>query len=110
MPKKWCPYSTYLSSSQLARIMAIIQQQRQQQQVGVGGATPGGGNPKLSPSHIGGGVSKQSMVDPLPHAGMGGNLPDLHAKSQGMYSGRSSRQSLRFDLMSNCPVSAWIDS
>ncbi|XP_038129725.1 trinucleotide repeat-containing gene 6B protein-like [Cyprinodon tularosa] len=81
------PLRQQTDPQQLARIMAIIQQQRQQQQVGVGGATPGGGNPKLSPSHIGGGVSKQSMVDPLPHAGMGGNLPDLHAKSQGMYSG-----------------------
>ncbi|XP_014838571.1 PREDICTED: trinucleotide repeat-containing gene 6B protein-like isoform X2 [Poecilia mexicana] len=80
------PLRQQTDPQQLARIMAILQQ-RQQQQVGVGGATPGGGNSKLSPSHLGGGVSKQSMVDPLPHTGMGGPLSDLHAKSQGMYSG-----------------------
>lgn len=72
-------------SSQLARIMAILQQQRQQG--GVGGAA-GGGNPKLSPSHLGGGLSKPPLGDPLPHSGMGGALSDLHAKTQGMYSGR----------------------
>ncbi|XP_070836512.1 trinucleotide repeat-containing gene 6B protein-like isoform X2 [Chaetodon trifascialis] len=71
---------------QLARIMAILQQQRQHQQSGVGGVA-GGGSSKLSPSHMGGGLSKQAMVDPLPHPGMGGPLSDLHAKSQGMYSG-----------------------
>lgn len=75
-------------SSQLARIMAILQQQRQQQG-GVGGAAAGGGNPKLSPSHLGGGLSKQPLGDPLPHSGMGGALSDLHAKTQGMYSGRT---------------------
>lgn len=79
-------------SSQLARIMAILQQQRQHQQGGVGGAAAGGGNSKLSPSHLGGGLSKQPMVDPLPHPGMGGPLSDLHAKTQGMYSGESNRQ------------------
>ncbi|XP_059203255.1 trinucleotide repeat-containing gene 6B protein-like [Centropristis striata] len=72
---------------QLARIMAILQQQRQHQQGGVGGAAAGGGSSKLSPSHLGGGLSKQPMVDPLPHPGMGGPLSDLHAKTQGMYSG-----------------------
>ncbi|GAA6215573.1 trinucleotide repeat-containing gene 6B protein-like [Lates japonicus] len=72
---------------QLARIMAILQQQRQHQQGGVGGAAVGGGSSKLSPSHLGGGLSKQPMVDPLPHPGMGGPLSDLHAKTQGMYSG-----------------------
>ncbi|XP_055008777.1 trinucleotide repeat-containing gene 6B protein-like isoform X2 [Boleophthalmus pectinirostris] len=72
---------------QLARIMAILQQQRQQQQTGVGGQAPIGGNSKLSPSHLGGGISKQSIVDPLQHPGMGGPLSDIHAKSQGMYSG-----------------------
>ncbi|KAA8584847.1 hypothetical protein FQN60_003541 [Etheostoma spectabile] len=73
---------------QLARIMAILQQQRQHQQGGVGGATAaGGGSSKLSPSHLGGGLSKQPMVDPLSHPGMGGALSDLHAKTQGMYSG-----------------------
>ncbi|XP_042249930.1 trinucleotide repeat-containing gene 6B protein-like [Thunnus maccoyii] len=68
---------------QLARIMAILQQQRQHQHGGVGGAA--GGSSKLSPSHLG--LSKQPMVDPLPHPGMGGPLSDLHAKTQGMYSG-----------------------
>uniref|UniRef100_A0A3B3ZHX2 TNRC6 PABC binding domain-containing protein n=1 Tax=Periophthalmus magnuspinnatus TaxID=409849 RepID=A0A3B3ZHX2_9GOBI len=72
---------------QLARIMAILQQQRQQQQSGVGGQAPIGGNSKLSPSHLGGGISKQSIVDPLQHPGMGGPLSDLHTKAQGMYSG-----------------------
>ncbi|XP_023144468.2 trinucleotide repeat-containing gene 6B protein-like [Amphiprion ocellaris] len=72
---------------QLARIMAILQQQRQHQQGGVGGAAPGGGSSKLSPSHLGGGLSKQAMVEPLPHPGIGGPLSDLHAKTQGMYSG-----------------------
>uniref|UniRef100_A0A3B4UUA1 Trinucleotide repeat containing adaptor 6Bb.1 n=1 Tax=Seriola dumerili TaxID=41447 RepID=A0A3B4UUA1_SERDU len=72
---------------QLARIMAILQQQRQHQQGGVGGAAAGGGSSKLSPSHLGGSLSKQPMVDPLPHPGMGGPLSDLHAKTQGMYSG-----------------------
>lgn len=67
--------------------MAILQQQRQQQG---GGTTAGGGNSKLSPSHLGGGLSKQPMGDPLPHSGMGGALSDLHAKTQGMYSGRYS--------------------
>ncbi|TWW69484.1 Trinucleotide repeat-containing gene 6B protein [Takifugu flavidus] len=69
----------------LARIMAILQQQRQQPG-GVGGPAAGGGNPKLSPSHLGGGLSKQPMGDTLPHSGMGGALSDLHAKTQGMYS------------------------
>ncbi|KAF7649343.1 hypothetical protein LDENG_00143020 [Lucifuga dentata] len=72
---------------QLARIMAVLQQQRQHQQGGVGGASAGGGTSKLSPSHLGGGLSKQTLVDPLPHPGMGGPLSDLHAKTQGMYSG-----------------------
>ncbi|KAM4530862.1 trinucleotide repeat-containing gene 6B protein-like isoform 1-T2 [Odontesthes bonariensis] len=71
---------------QLARIMAVLQQRRQQQQ-GVGGAPTAGGSSKLSPSHLGGGLSKQTMVDPLPHPGMGGPLSDLHAKTQGMYAG-----------------------
>ncbi|XP_074552327.1 trinucleotide repeat-containing gene 6B protein-like [Halichoeres trimaculatus] len=69
---------------QLARIMAILQQQRQHQQ---GGVAPGGGSSKLSPSHLGGGLTKQPMGDPLQHPGMGGALSDLHAKTQGMYSG-----------------------
>lgn len=63
--------------------MAILQQQRHQQQ---GGAAAVGANSKLSPSHLGAGLSKQPMVDPLQHSGMG-TLSDLHAKSQGMYSG-----------------------
>lgn len=81
-------------SSQLARIMAILQQQRQHQQGGVGGAATGGGSSKLSPSHLGGGLSKQPMVDPLPHPGMGGTLSDLHAKTQGMYSGECNRENV----------------
>ncbi|XP_024127625.1 trinucleotide repeat-containing gene 6B protein [Oryzias melastigma] len=70
---------------QLARIMAILQQQRQQG--GVGGAAQGGGSSKLSPSHLGGGLPKQAMVDPLTHPGLGGPLSDPYAKSQGMYPG-----------------------
>lgn len=69
--------------------MAILQQQRQHQQGGVGGAAAGGGSSKLSPSHLGAGLSKQPMVDSLSHPGMGGPLSDLHAKTQGMYSGES---------------------
>ncbi|XP_056262530.1 trinucleotide repeat-containing gene 6B protein-like isoform X2 [Pseudoliparis swirei] len=72
---------------QLARIMAILQQQRQHQQGGVGGGSSGGGSSKLSPAHLGGSLSKQSMVDTLSHPGMGGPLSDIHAKTQGMYSG-----------------------
>ena len=67
--------------------MAVLQQRRQQQG-GVGGAATAGGSSKLSPSHLGGGLSKQTMVDPLPHPGIGGPLSDLHAKTQGMYAGR----------------------
>lgn len=81
--------------------MAILQQR--QQQVGAGGATAGGGNSKLSPSHLGGGVSKQSMVDPLPHTGMGGPLSDLHAKSQGMYSGTFFQTADVFFLLTHEP-------
>ncbi|XP_070982120.1 trinucleotide repeat-containing gene 6B protein-like isoform X4 [Oncorhynchus clarkii lewisi] len=62
---------------QLARIVAVLQQQRQQQGVG-GGA-------KLSPSDLGGGGPKLPMTDSLPHPGMGGSV-DLHQKTQG-YSG-----------------------
>lgn len=69
--------------------MAILQQQRQHQQGGIGGAAAGGGSSKLSPSHLGAGLSKQSMVDPLTHPAMGGSLSELHAKTQGMYSGES---------------------
>lgn len=69
--------------------MAILQQQRQQQQGGVGAGAASGGNSKLSPSHLGGGLSKHSMVDPIPHPGIGGALSDLHAKTQGVYSGES---------------------
>ncbi|XP_041857981.1 trinucleotide repeat-containing gene 6B protein-like [Melanotaenia boesemani] len=81
------PLRQQADPQQLARIMAILQQQRQHQQGGVAGATTGGGSSKLSPSHLGGGLSKQAMVDPLPHPGMGGPLSDLHAKTQGMYAG-----------------------
>ncbi|XP_034045510.1 trinucleotide repeat-containing gene 6B protein-like isoform X2 [Thalassophryne amazonica] len=72
---------------QLARIMAILQQQRQQQQGGAGGAAAGVGSSKLSPSHLGGSIAKQSIIDPLPHPGMGGTLSDLHAKTQGLSPG-----------------------
>lgn len=69
--------------------MAILQQQRQHQQGGVGGGgAAGGGSSKLSPSHLGVGISKQTLVDPLP--AMGGTISDLHAKTQGVYSGESS--------------------
>ncbi len=73
--------------------MAILQQQRQHQQGGVGGAGGGGGS-KLSPSHLGGGLSKQPMVDHLSHPGMGGALSDLHAKTQSMYSGEFNRKNV----------------
>ncbi|XP_037544806.1 trinucleotide repeat-containing gene 6B protein [Nematolebias whitei] len=81
------PLRQQTDPQQLARIMAILQQQRQHQQVGGGGATSGGGSSKLSPSHLGGSLSKQTMVDPLQHTGVGGPLSDLHSKTQGMYAG-----------------------
>ncbi|KAM6897694.1 trinucleotide repeat-containing gene 6B protein [Xenentodon cancila] len=64
---------------QLARIMAVLQQQRQQQVSGLGGSS------KLSPSHHGGVGPKLPGADPLPHLGMaaysgfgsGVNLPSL---------------------------------
>ncbi|XP_061892920.1 trinucleotide repeat-containing gene 6B protein-like isoform X2 [Entelurus aequoreus] len=61
---------------QLARIVAILQQQRHQH----GGAAVG--SSKLSPSHRGGSLSNQPMVDSFPHP-----ASDLHSKMQGMYSG-----------------------
>lgn len=70
--------------------MAILQQQRHQQQGGAAAAAVGA-NSKLSPSHLGAGLSKQPMVDPLQHSGIGGTLSDLHAKNQGMYSGEFCR-------------------
>ncbi|XP_055743949.1 trinucleotide repeat-containing gene 6B protein-like [Salvelinus fontinalis] len=76
------PIRQQTDPQQLARIMAILQQQRQQQQGVVGG---GSGSSKLSPSL--GGAPKQPMADSIPHPGMGGPLLDLHAKTQGMYSG-----------------------
>ncbi|XP_029583859.1 trinucleotide repeat-containing gene 6B protein isoform X2 [Salmo trutta] len=76
------PIRQQTDPQQLARIMAILQQQRQQQQGVVGG---GSGSSKLSPSL--GGAPKQPMADLMPHPGMGGPLSDLHAKTQGMYSG-----------------------
>ncbi|KAL4658044.1 trinucleotide repeat-containing gene 6B protein-like [Arapaima gigas] len=78
---------------QLARVMAILQQQRQQQQQQ---QQPGTGTgSKLSPSHLGGGVPKQTMgADQLPHLGMVGSLADLHAKTQAGYSGFSAGASL----------------
>lgn len=73
--------------------MAILQQQRQQQQGVVGG---GSGSSKLSPSL--GGAPKQPLADSMPHPGMGGPLSDLHAKTQGMYSGKLLRFGLRYYL------------
>ncbi|XP_026888113.2 trinucleotide repeat-containing gene 6B protein-like isoform X1 [Electrophorus electricus] len=61
---------------QLARIMAILQQQRPQQ--GVGG-------PKLSPSHLGGAASKQSDGGLL-HPALGGSVADLHPKTPPAFS------------------------
>ncbi|XP_054615838.1 trinucleotide repeat-containing gene 6B protein-like [Dunckerocampus dactyliophorus] len=66
---------------QLARIVAILQQQRHQH----GGAA--GGSSKLSPSHRGGSLANQPMVDSFPLPGVGGPVSDLHSKMQGMYSG-----------------------
>ncbi|XP_057682535.1 trinucleotide repeat-containing gene 6B protein isoform X2 [Corythoichthys intestinalis] len=66
---------------QLARIMAILQQQRQQQQVG-----SLGGNIKLSPSHHGGSGAKLHGADSLPHHGLAGSVADLHQKTLGPYS------------------------
>ncbi|XP_061158806.1 trinucleotide repeat-containing gene 6B protein-like isoform X1 [Syngnathus typhle] len=66
----------HFSDSQLARIVAILQQQRHQH----GGVAAG--SSKLSPSHLGGSLSKQPMVDSYPPPGS-----DPHSKMQGMYSG-----------------------
>lgn len=71
-------------SSQLARIMAVLQQQRQQQQVG--GLS---GSSKHSPSHHGGvvgGGPKLPGADPTPHPGFAGSVADLHQKTLGPYS------------------------
>lgn len=86
--------------------MAILQQQRHQQG-GVGGAA--GGSSKLSPSHLGGGLSKQPMVDALPHPGMGGALSDLHAKTQGMYSGESIKSKQLLLLLLNIKTNIFMD-
>ncbi|XP_077358159.1 trinucleotide repeat containing adaptor 6Bb.1 [Festucalex cinctus] len=66
---------------QLARIVAILQQQRHQH----GGVTAGAS--KLSPSHLGGSLSKQPVVDSYPPPGVAGPVSDPHSKIQGMYSG-----------------------
>nr|XP_057917258.1 trinucleotide repeat-containing gene 6B protein isoform X2 [Doryrhamphus excisus] len=70
---------------QLARIMAVLQQQRQQQQVG-----SLGGNVKLSPSHHGGSGAKLPGAESLPHQSLAGTVADLHQKTLGPYSGFSS--------------------
>lgn len=73
-------------SSQLARIMAVLQQQRQQHQQ-VGGL---GSSSKQSPSHhggVGGGGPKLPGADPLPHLGLSGSVTDMHQKNLGPYSG-----------------------
>uniref|UniRef100_A0A1A7X286 Trinucleotide repeat containing 6B n=1 Tax=Iconisemion striatum TaxID=60296 RepID=A0A1A7X286_9TELE len=67
---------------QLARIMAVLQQQRQLQQVG--GL---GGSSKLSPSHQGGVGPKLSGAETLPHPGLAGSVADLQQKALGSYSG-----------------------
>ncbi|XP_015819163.1 trinucleotide repeat-containing gene 6B protein isoform X1 [Nothobranchius furzeri] len=67
---------------QLARIMAVLQQQRQLQQVG--GL---GGSSKLSPSHQGGVGPKLPGAEPLPHPGLAGSVADLQQKALGSYSG-----------------------
>ncbi|KAM9425461.1 LOW QUALITY PROTEIN: trinucleotide repeat-containing gene 6B protein [Pholidichthys leucotaenia] len=69
---------------QLARIMAVLQQQRQHQQVGGLNSSS-----KLSPSHhggSGGGALKLPGADPLPHPGFAGSVGDLQ-KPFGPYSG-----------------------
>ncbi|XP_061701053.1 trinucleotide repeat-containing gene 6B protein-like [Syngnathoides biaculeatus] len=66
---------------QLARILAILQQQR----LNHGGAAAG--SLKLSPSHLGGSLSKQPIVDSYAPPGVGGPVSDPHSKMQGMYSG-----------------------
>ncbi|XP_063045768.1 trinucleotide repeat-containing gene 6B protein-like [Engraulis encrasicolus] len=72
---------------QLARIMAVLQQQRQQQQQqGVGGM--GSVGSKMSPSHLGGAPSKHPIPEHLQHPGvLGGTLAELQAKAQGGYPG-----------------------
>uniref|UniRef100_A0A1A8MMS7 Trinucleotide repeat containing 6B n=1 Tax=Nothobranchius pienaari TaxID=704102 RepID=A0A1A8MMS7_9TELE len=67
---------------QLARIMAVLQQQRQLQQVG--GL---GGSSKLSPSHQGGVGPKLPGAETLPHPGLAGSVADLQQKTLGSYSG-----------------------
>ncbi|XP_061665949.1 trinucleotide repeat-containing gene 6B protein isoform X2 [Syngnathoides biaculeatus] len=67
---------------QLARIMAIFQQQRQQQQVG-----SLGGSVKISPSHHGGSGAKLHGSDSLAHQSLAGSVADLHPKTLGPYSG-----------------------
>ncbi|XP_061556018.1 trinucleotide repeat-containing gene 6B protein-like isoform X1 [Phycodurus eques] len=66
---------------QLARIVAVLQQQR----LNHGGAAAG--SLKLSPSHLGGSLSKQPILDSYPPPGVGGPVSDPHSKMQGMYSG-----------------------
>ncbi|MED6267387.1 hypothetical protein CHARACLAT_011664 [Characodon lateralis] len=74
---------------QLARIMAVLQQQRQQQQIG--GL---GGGPKLSPSHHGGVGPKLSGAETLPHPGLAGSVAELQQKPFGSYSGFGSAVNL----------------
>ncbi|XP_067343370.1 trinucleotide repeat-containing gene 6B protein isoform X2 [Channa argus] len=76
---------------QLARIMAVLQQQRQQQVGGLGSAS------KLSPSHHGGvvgGLQKLPGSDPLPHPSLAGSMADLHQKPLGGYPGFCSGMNL----------------
>ncbi|KAM4525936.1 trinucleotide repeat-containing gene 6B protein isoform 1-T2 [Fundulus diaphanus] len=74
---------------QLARIMAVLQQQRQHQQIG--GL---GGGSKLSPSHHGGLGPKLPGAEALPHPGLAGSVADLQQKAFGPYSGFGSAVNL----------------
>ncbi|XP_038156931.1 trinucleotide repeat-containing gene 6B protein isoform X3 [Cyprinodon tularosa] len=74
---------------QLARIMAVLQQQRQHQQIGGLGS-----GPKLSPSHHSGMGPKLPGSETLPHPGLGGSVAELQQKAFGPYSGFGSAVNL----------------
>lgn len=79
-PLQWL-FLFFVISSQLARIMAVLQQQRQ-----VGGLSS---SSKLSPSHHGGGGGpKLPVADPMSHPGLAPSVADLHQKNLGPYSGK----------------------
>ncbi|XP_041829808.1 trinucleotide repeat-containing gene 6B protein isoform X2 [Melanotaenia boesemani] len=82
-PRKFSPsIRQQADPQQLARIMAVLQQQRQHQQVGSLSSSS-----KLSPSHHGGVGPKLPGSDPLPHPGLAGSVADLQQKPLGPYSG-----------------------